>query len=109
MRKLEINLKGTKEIIGIVAPNTLRASLCHVESKINFEVVLNVQEFGRVSVERLITRIEGQGDTFVNIRNYYYQQYKITEESPSDEIDGVMGIMEKDLYYDFEELINLIK
>jgi len=94
MRKLEINLKGTEKIIGIVAAHTLRASLCHVESKINFEVVLNVQEFGTLSVEELITRIDGQEKTFLKIRDYYYAQYKITEESLTEEADGVVGIME---------------
>lgn len=108
MRKLEINTNGSTKLIGMMAPGVILASVKHTEADISFKVMLNINEKPAPGVEKLITRMDGQEDTYNKLLDYYYKKYDIGEESDYKEKRSVLGIMTKDISYDLKEISDLI-
>lgn len=108
MRKLEINTDGSTKLMGMMAPGVILASLRHKDSDVKFSVMLNINEKPAPSIERLITRMDGQKDTYNKILNYYYKKYEIKESSNYKEKRSVVGIMIKDISFDLKEISDLI-
>lgn len=108
MRKLEIKTDGSSKLIGMMAPGVILASLKFTEAEISFSVMINKNERPSPSIERLITRMDGQKETYNEILNHYFKKYKITENSNYKEKRSVIGIMTKDISFDLQEISDLI-
>ena len=108
MRKLEINTEGSKKLVGMLAPGVIIASLRHKDANINFSIMINKAEKPMPSIKVLISRMDGQKDTYNKIVGHYYKKYDITDKSDYKEKRSVLGIMIKDISFDIKEISDLI-